>query len=775
MNLDYVGTDEYGNIVPTNNPSKGIPTRARVRFRFTLDETGDDNYTRHKARYLVPNNPDIYEGYVEPHIHVDALDNDSYYEFGTLTNENCFRDLYWNKVYSVKNYIPRLQVSKHEKSANYLAIKGVNKKGAKKNNAIPFNKLNLNFSIPAYYMMYNYGLGIKGITGFWRYLSTSSILYSTDNVREKIIEEMDGIGLDFYNDWLNGCLYFPSWFWHIRQKKIQRNNEYTYDSVFCECKKKGEEDTLPSLYLLNNCSLAYINEDLFIRTGGNISEMNYYLYAPFNDMYTSITFGSKHLYNGLIKKKTNKDGADVFYYTFGNKYSTEPRTGNSDFDLQFPEEIRPSSSDKYYKYARLFSTDIILLGSLKDCDFDGIPKVINNIPATTANIPQLGRYKPQSEEVDEESSLQEPEYETLDSEFKIFSHNGMNWGTYWNSESRSGFAEIVCNMLSAFGIHCPYYYKYGSGLFFGLTAKRTYVEPKFLPMNRDWATSLIMVVAKAFSDIFRRIDIVPYSDLKTCVNAERISELGVTLDSDVRISYDDIAGESGYGYLSEMDGLITKREIEDVDSRALFATLNSNKLIGTIENNNTGYKKYDLKYLYPTNFDGRMGDDLYVFGGVDSTYKSIAENYTSGMTVDNRNKDYLDFRFGNKPSEYTYSYRSLSVGFDGKQKKITYTDSGNEKVVNVVNGEYSEYDMNNGYVRFSHFAKPRTRHFYGFKKSEDSVYPFSVSENKEMFDDYPYSFPLYNNSFYFYFGLNPGKTAIDKFYRQFYSDCSTSK
>ena len=42
MNLDYVGTDEYGNIVPTDNPNKGIPTRTQVRFRFSKTETGDD-------------------------------------------------------------------------------------------------------------------------------------------------------------------------------------------------------------------------------------------------------------------------------------------------------------------------------------------------------------------------------------------------------------------------------------------------------------------------------------------------------------------------------------------------------------------------------------------------------------------------------------------------------------------------------------------------------------------------------------------------------------
>ena len=44
MNLDYIGTDEYGNVVPTDNPSKGIPTRAQVRFRISKTESGDEGF-----------------------------------------------------------------------------------------------------------------------------------------------------------------------------------------------------------------------------------------------------------------------------------------------------------------------------------------------------------------------------------------------------------------------------------------------------------------------------------------------------------------------------------------------------------------------------------------------------------------------------------------------------------------------------------------------------------------------------------------------------------
>ena len=103
MNLDYMMTDEYGNMVPTDDPERGIPTRARVRFRVSMQDNEEnvDNYFRSKV--LVPHNPQNldggkYEGYD--------------YEFGSMTKDESFRDLFWNNVYSVKSYIPRFQKRK---------------------------------------------------------------------------------------------------------------------------------------------------------------------------------------------------------------------------------------------------------------------------------------------------------------------------------------------------------------------------------------------------------------------------------------------------------------------------------------------------------------------------------------------------------------------------------------------------------------------------------------------------------------------------------------
>ena len=107
MNLDYVMTDEFGNMVPTDDPSKGIPTRARVRFRISMNETETDDTARKRARFLVPNNPKLNSDYPE-----FSKSHEADYEFGTFTKEESYRDLFWNKVYTVKSYIPRLQKAK---------------------------------------------------------------------------------------------------------------------------------------------------------------------------------------------------------------------------------------------------------------------------------------------------------------------------------------------------------------------------------------------------------------------------------------------------------------------------------------------------------------------------------------------------------------------------------------------------------------------------------------------------------------------------------------
>jgi hypothetical protein len=57
MNLDYMLTDEEGNLVPSDDENVGIPTRASVRFRISMTRSSNVGRIRTRGKYLVPHNP----------------------------------------------------------------------------------------------------------------------------------------------------------------------------------------------------------------------------------------------------------------------------------------------------------------------------------------------------------------------------------------------------------------------------------------------------------------------------------------------------------------------------------------------------------------------------------------------------------------------------------------------------------------------------------------------------------------------------------------------
>ena len=128
MNLDYMVTDENGDLVLSDDPNKGIPTRTSVRFRIGMDESGSEGRLRTRAKYLIPHNP--------------SDDTEIDYELGKDTKDSSFRDLYWNKIYSVSNFISRFQTN--TATANTKAITGIKDVDGCAGTATPFpyNRIN---------------------------------------------------------------------------------------------------------------------------------------------------------------------------------------------------------------------------------------------------------------------------------------------------------------------------------------------------------------------------------------------------------------------------------------------------------------------------------------------------------------------------------------------------------------------------------------------------------------------------------------------------------
>lgn len=682
MNLDYVGTDEYGNIVPTNNPSKGIPTRTRVRFRFSKHESGDEGFSRHTAKYLVPNNPEILEGneYTIPTVK-NGIDLDKYFEFGSSTPDNCFRDMYWNKVYSVKNYIPRIQTARRNTSKHYSGIKATNV--VKNQNPAPFNTLR--FDLHFTYMVLCTIIAVL-----------VAIISAVNTVLVALIDYILIVRIPilkvklFDLSWLFpvGCISFGAGLAgegntaYYPGCNCGKSRHVACDKAKCpdsipKCKKESDNHTMVDT-IQQNLAGEY-----------EIAKMDFYndwlngtLYMPLwrwrKRKKKSFLFGLFHsraknefcscstyykrlkltnackltypsiksqkipsastlkhiegpysmrmhknsdtvwLSGGIIKNVTNKDNLDIYYYTHGI-----PRDR-----VNKPNEITTP-----LQYVRLYATDIILLGSLDENDLHGIPQLFKHLPSTTSNIPPIATTT--------EAKGDDAERDTKDindgaaEDVGSYITTGMDWG---------------------YGAKKDGEVQYKNGLFMDLECQSVSSSPK------------------------------------SCINAERMCELGVSNDMLYRVQYG--VNDNTWGEFRP-DGMITKLEIDDYESRAMFATLNHIGFVPKLENyimdSNTGYYFNKLKYLYPVNFDGKMQTSIDNF---------VRRNTFKQGEYDNFDKSYMEFRYG----------------------------SGN----------------------------PSLWHFY------------SANSNRV-------SFPLYNNSFYFYFGAKAGSTALDKFNKQFFADCFNDK
>ena len=709
MNLDYIGTDEYGNIVPTDNPTTGIPTRTQVRFRISKTETGNEGVSKHTAKYLVPMNPVLYEGTEggnrkkNPEIPMTqektGEEMEKMYNFGSNTPQSCFRDLYWNNVYSVKNFIPKTQVAHRAYAPNYSALKGANL--VEDQNPVPFNKLRID--LPFMYIVVciifriiilivtvinTLICGVNIILGFFQKIKNVKIfgirpfkalfgwipdpigcIALSAGLEEGNIAYFPGCwcsnGLneaDCPEDMEDDCVKKGGYDAKELKDRIERNLARDFKIVKLDFyqdwingvlymplwywRKRKKKSFLFGLFVRRaknefcDCDKDYTRQKTFVTC-----EIEY----DGNSLQTtddSVDYDENRWHkrrtsriwftNGLIKGVENKDGLTAYYYTAFHANTSDKR-----------EHVMPIKQrfNRFYM-VRLYATDIILLGNLNEDNYYGIPQLYKGLPSTTANIPLIATVQEDTTNKDDKT----PSNDTDDAtDVGTVITTGMDWGA-------SGASQTPL---------------YGEGLFMDLSC--TYADTK----------------------------------AKSCINVERLSELGVGLDMTHNMAYSNGGNDVKYGKIST-DGFITKYELDDMETRAMFATLNHigfipqdyQDKIGAyatqVQDEHTGYLIPKFKYIYPVDFDGRMSP--------------IMENYSydfNQASFDETDEAYLTFRLG-------------------AESGLTY-DKNEER---------------------------RIRHFY-FTKKNDRVYKM----------------PLYNNSFFFYFGINKGSTAIDKFNKLFYAPC----
>lgn len=895
MNLDYMVTDEYGNMVPTDNPETGIPTRARVRFRISLDdnEKNTDNFFR--AKVLVPHNPqDLQDGTHEGYD----------YEFGSYTRDDSFRDLFWNNVYSVKSYIPRIQRSNGFRTQNFSGIKHCNIYGP--NNPMPYNniriKLPLMFTImcaliktfvfltkmlntvitfigyiladigtihflkirkaaekwwintraweiswaPLFLGAYEKAVKLKLVVlkdGLcpdlenWYFApmfnigklfiegddkwnlkitilkpcranacpepincenmnsmeglldgeedgggddtggnydaesckmpkynilqqtiyyvigedgngtptesiqdddpnsiddqnrddddDTACITTETDYllpcVEMNLAQEYKIIKFDFYNDWVNGTIYNPRWVRFIKKKIRFLWITWNKDKV------KGCMDDTNIFSTKRNyvqqCAIGYKPENVNgynivskVENPLNNENSSFFLVRRWNKMHKNYGLKKERIFGnrgGISHQATTMKGQYVYYLK--------------------PCEWTSSTGKK----VNLYATDIILLGTFNDCDLNGIPNTFQHLTSTTYIMP---------------TNLA---LTNMDTNGPLYATNS---GTLCvgNSISQTSSGDAMTNgIIEISGSNQTLeselnYYKNSSTYNISDNYNLVDGDDRLTPGDTMAMTEAAGIswnyTGPGQGDISEVEMYYPgghflgltcvrsQTNLKSCLNLSRICEIGTNMSQkkeDVRV-----VDENGLRYTYTVPtGFISGDEISDSDFRSMFATLNKKRLIATKRNKSTGYKFYDLEFSMPTNFSGEFKNVVHGrhYGGDNIMYNTKITPVEEDLTL-------FGILLGSERNDY-----------DAEEVENTQTRTRENLSI-----DYYFYRLGINFDEFNYTNI--NKKFLKFDRSKGLFY-----------------LPQYENSYYFYFGLRDGATALDEFNKQFNSECDDIK
>lgn len=871
MNLDYMMTDEYGNMVPTDDPEKGIPTRTRVRFRASLTDMENSSQSYYRAKYLIPNNPGIDDNKVD-------------YNFGTYTEEDSYRDLFWNGVYTVKSYIPRFQKSKRWRNERFSGIKACNYYGG--NNPMPYNNLRIKlpfmFTVLCIFVKLfikivslvnrleaglvrtvitlldmlvlplkalGYGLyaslvlipvgkalvsaanalvskvvsgtinkfglhctfigdglcpdmegwyfapgcasGIRGKNASVKSTMMENTLYaalgngdapdevekgsrdtmkSTDYTDETSIDvqntssseedivclttdvdyllncfemnlaqEYRVIKFDFYNDWVNGVIYFPRWMRKIKRKKrykfsLKRGTDFIttyYKNKVQGCMNSENSRVKKSRYYTQQCSIGYSS-----------NRPN----TPWTDVMTEISCYGKYKTNSkkfkVFPSKCHKKRGMQQSSIFGKKSGlvTEETTmlGQNVYYLK-PCEWKDSNYGR--QRTLLFATDIVLLGTLNDCDENGLPQAFKYLNNSSYIMPTNLALTT----MDDDAYI----YTSGDNTVCSSTKNGTKKSTESNvrrvtpgyESTYSAYSKTDGDVIKYGENDDPIPVTEAAGINWNYSGPGQDIVGANKPENP------IDFIRRMFTND-KRYHYLYYpgghflglscinseTNIKSCVNLKRICELGATM-SQRREEMRGYTAEGAPKYRYYVPtGLISNVDIEGAAFRTMFATLNHNKLIATLRSESTGYKKYDFRFLRPDGFDGAL------------------TNY-----VHKNNSPY-----------------NRKQGDDTVESNVSDATGFFEKVFSGVWTRPDDYDEKEVQYTETRTVEDSVDDYYMFRFGLDT---FADKEQKKHYLRHTsgmHSMPQYENSFYFYFGLKDGATALDEFKKQFFSECESN-
>lgn len=759
MNLDYIMTDEFGNIVPSDNPEKGIPTRTRVRFRISLDKVPNDNTARNRCQYLVPNNPRLDEERYPDFTKTKEVD----YEFGTNTKDENYRDLFWNKVYTVKNYIPRLQKNTWVKNRKHTGIKLINHFGD--NNPMPYNNMNIKLTFQYRLICVIAKIFINLIRFLNQILTLLSYPFcwiaKLFKGPCKLLRRVP-----WPLKWITKVLEVPiCGLYDLATKMVFPCIEIS--SEFCGDNVTHNYSFYPGCGKILFTNATMPGECITEKTKLKHEEQQIKDNVP-QEEKTEVSFSTGELYN-CVESSLAEDN-DVVSFNFHNDWINGVLYAPLWFRKITPKKkllfglIKRDAKDQWCssetlqnKKLKIFTPCAILREKEKSYySVDGMPKKAYHMDGSMKCGNNMEKQNCLNRRafiglhngiiVKRQTMLGEDVYYYQAVEFDHDQRTGNNAieGTPVKEENEQGSVKLVFAtdivLLGSLN-DCDLQ---GVPQFFKSLESTTYkLPPTLLFTDNVMVTSINEegVPESLFSDDGDTItttqesktemtgadwgnyndDICPGSRNeehnqdsglfysigcnsqrtlpKSCINLSRICEFGVSLDESKHVLTEQPtktgSDDSFYSYLVP-DGFISKDELYNIDERSAFASLNHNGL-HTKLSEKTGLMEYDFDYVFVNNFDNSLR------GHMEARQKRCSNSYKYNYWLEEFSDGYYDFRMGRKP------------------------------------------------------------YFY-----DDENYNENLEKNRQPSGR---SLPRYENSFYFYFGLKHGKTALDKFNSQFVSSC----
>tara|TARA_R110000824_G_scaffold137684_7_gene302281 strand:- start:9147 stop:12833 length:3687 start_codon:yes stop_codon:yes gene_type:complete len=136
MNLDYMVTNEFGEMVLSDDPSKGVPTRTRVRFRVRPEQATGGARLRRIGSFLVPNIREYYDHTqgnadgdwpgIEPSSYAFSIEYSDYHPWAQRNMipaaKDVFFDMTFNRVYTFSQFHDHI---KHGGRRQFIGIKNI--------------------------------------------------------------------------------------------------------------------------------------------------------------------------------------------------------------------------------------------------------------------------------------------------------------------------------------------------------------------------------------------------------------------------------------------------------------------------------------------------------------------------------------------------------------------------------------------------------------------------------------------------------------------------